>query len=350
MHSQFHEISLKNFFDPDYCFIIAEAGVNHNGELKRALELVDIASDAGADAVKFQTFKPGELTGAFTPNVAYINTPNAKPRDQLTKQLALDFECFRELKRRAEDKGLLFLSTPDGYESLHFLNFELDVPIIKIGSSEVTHDQFLNAVGSCGKPVILSTGISTISEVRNAYKCVYEPHHVSVTVLHCTSEYPAPDNEINVKAMLHIGDVLGCNVGLSDHSIGNEAALASLALGASVIEKHYTFDVNAPGPDHQASLGPEEMKQFVVSMRRLSAMLGDGIKRPTPSELSNISGVRRGVVAATELKKGTVLCEKDLDFKRPFVGVNPAEVSNIVGRKLKREMKFEEPIKWDDLE
>lgn len=342
--------TLQKFHDPNYCFIIAEAGVNHNGDLDLALDLVDIAARSGADAVKFQTFKPGELTGAFTPNVGYIDAVDAKPRDQLTKQLALDFECFRELKRCAEERGLLFLSTPDGYQSLDFLNDELDIPIIKIGSSEITHSRFLSAIGACGKPVILSTGISSIDEVRKAYKCVYEPLCVPITVLQCTSEYPAPDDEINIRAMHHIRDILGCNIGLSDHSIGNEAALASLALGASVVEKHFTFDVNAPGPDHQASLSPEELKQFVISMRRLSCMLGDGVKRPMLSELSNIKGVRRGVVAACNLKKGTVICERDLDFKRPFVGVNPDEASHFIGRKLNRSMKFEEPLTWNDLE
>jgi len=350
MCSQLSETSLKNFLDPDYCFIIAEAGVNHNGDLGRALELVDIASDAGADAVKFQTFKPGELTGAFTPNVGYIDTADAIPRDELTQKLALDFELFREIQQRAEDRGILFLSTPDGYHSLRFLHEELNIPIIKVGSSEVTHDRFLKTIGACGKPVILSTGISTMEEVRNAYNWVHESHKAHVTVLHCTSEYPAPDEEINLRAMLQIREELGCSVGLSDHSTGSEAALASLALGASVVEKHYTFDVNASGPDHKASLGPGEIRTFVSSMRRLTHMLGDGVKRPMASELSNIKGVRRGIVAAGPLAAGTVLADTDFDFKRPFIGVNPAEAPKFVGRKLKRELKFEEPIAWSDLE
>ncbi len=332
-------------------FVIAEAGVNHNGDVELAKKLIDSANAAKADAVKFQTWKPGELTGKFTDKVGYQRetTDAAESRYELSKRLALPFEAFRELQSYADKRGILFLSTPDGFESLDFLVDELNVPIIKVGSSEVTHIPFLEAVGAKGRPVILSTGLSTLGEVETAVAAVRRKSDVPLAVLHCTSEYPAPLEEINLRAMTTMGNALGLPVGLSDHSTGMEAAIAAVTLGACVIEKHFTGDKSLPGPDHRASLEPGELRAFVEAIRNTEVLLGDGVKRATPSEACNRDGIRRSIVAVGAIAKGTVLTRDMMTCKRPGYGIAPDLIDRIVGMTVTAGLEGDQPIEWKHL-
>lgn len=333
-------------------FLIAEAGVNHDGDEGMAMRLVEAAAAAKADAVKFQTWKPGEITGRFAYKVDYIKetTSASESRYELSKRLALPFEVFRRLQAHAKECGILFLSTPDGHESLDFLADELAMPIIKVGSTEVTHPQLLEHVGRKKRPVILSTGLSDLPEVREAVASLRRGGAVDITVLQCTSQYPAPDEEMNLRAMVSLREALGLPVGLSDHSTGSVAAIAAVALGASVVEKHFTHDRSAPGPDHKASLDPAELAEFVRSVRRAEAMLGDGIKKPTPSELRNRDGIRRSVVAARDLPAGTLLERAMLACKRPGGAVAPRDLDQLVGKRLKRALSEDEPVRWESVE
>jgi N-acetylneuraminate synthase/N,N'-diacetyllegionaminate synthase len=334
-------------------YIIAEAGVNHNGDINLAKNLIDIAYDSGADAVKFQTWKPGELTGQFAFKVDYLDkhTPKSETRFELSKRLCLSYDAFRELKLYCEKVGIQFLSTPDGFESLDFLVDELDMPIIKIGSTELNHILFLEAVGKKDRPVILSTGLGTLDEVSLAIKALQRGggKDLPITILQCTSEYPAPPDEMNIYVIKTFLSSFNLPVGLSDHSSGMEAAIASVALGASVIEKHFTIDKEMDGPDHSASLNPDELKEFVKVICRVKIMLGDGNKHPTKSERKNMEGIRRSVVANRNLKAGLTLEMNDLICKRPGTGVSPSEIMLLVGRVLKRDLIRDEPINWEDL-
>ena len=329
-------------------FIIAEAGVNHNGNLKKAYELIDIATEAEADAVKFQTFKTYEITSEFVGNTDYISKSTSQSNLSLIKNLELKFSDFKLLKNYAERKGIMFMSTPDGEESLNFLCDELDVKMVKVGSTEVTNIEYLKKIAEKNKPIIFSTGMSNLNEIKNAYN-VLKPNKNEICVLHCTSEYPAPDNEINLQAMLTIKNELNCSVGFSDHSLGNEASIIAVSMGADIIEKHFTIDKNLEGPDHKASLDPQELKIFINSLNRSTKMLGDGIKKPTLSEIKNMGNIRRGIVLAEDMKKGQKIQKKHLDFKRPFVGINPSDANLIIGRILKLDLKKDQPILWEYL-
>ncbi len=334
------------FLNKNKTFIIAEAGVNHDGELKKAFELVDIAASCSVDAIKFQTFKPSEITTKFNVNVNYVKKNTGDNNYRLLEKLALDYEDFKKIKDYCEKKKILFLSTPDGKESLDYLTEILGLKIIKVGSTEITNLKYLKEISRKNTAVILSTGISNLDEVTKAFNCFINKKYKDICVLHCTSEYPAPDNEINIKAMNSIRTKLGCSVGFSDHSIGNEASISAVSLGADVIEKHFTSDKNLKGPDHSASMDPYELKQFVLSIRRTEKMLGSGVKKASPSELKNIYGIRRGINASTNLKKGILIKKEHLVFKRPFLGINPEDSSKMIGKTLIIDLEADQPILW----
>ena len=338
-----------SFINLEKPFIIAEAGVNHNGDINKAYELIDIALESKADAVKFQTFRAHEITSEFVENTDYINKSTSQSNLSLIRNLELKFSDFRLLKNYAEKKGIIFISTPDGEESLNFLCDDLDVTMIKVGSTEVTNLEYLKKISEKNKSIIFSTGMSNINEIKHGYN-ILKSNKNEVCVLHCTSEYPAPDNEINLNAMLTIKNELNCSVGFSDHSLGNEAAIIAVSMGADIIEKHFTIDKNLEGPDHKASLDPGELKKFVNSLKRAQNMLGDGVKRPTATEIRNMGNIRRGIVMAKDTKKGIIIEKKHLDFKRPFVGINPSDTSLIIGRRLKLDLKKDQPILWDYIE
>lgn len=331
-------------------YIIAEAGVNHNGSLALAKQLVDMAKECGADAVKFQTFKAEESTGLSADKAAYQKQNDGKEESQysMIKKLELPFSDFAVLKKYCKDRQIDFISTPDGEESLKCL-VELDVPIIKIGSTEVTNAPFLRQIAKTGKPVILSTGMSTLGEVEHAVDILEENGVGSVKLMHCTTDYPTEIEEVNLRAMVTMREAFHLPVGYSDHTMGFEAAVAAAALGAVVIEKHITLDRKMDGPDHKASMPPEEFAEYVQHIRDTEKLLGTGKKRPTAKEKEIMPQVRRSILAAEDLKAGTVLTEEMLCLKRPGTGIAPEFLSVLTGRKLKRDIGKEEIITWDDI-
>ena len=324
-------------------FIIAEAGVNHDGDIKKAFQLVDIAVRAKVDAIKFQTFLPGELTGKFAINVKYLKESKIS-RFNLTKKLALNFYDFIKIKKYCNRKRILFLSTPDGFKSLKFLTQTLKVPAIKIGSSEVTNHEFLKLIAKENLPIIFSTGMSTLREVQLGIKIMKKNTKKEIIILHCTTEYPAPYNEMNIRNIVTLANKFKCRVGLSDHSLGFEASIAAVALGAKVLEKHYTISKKSKGPDHKASLSPEELVEYVKAIRNTENVLGVWEKKPTFSELKNIPGVRRGIVAATFISKGSVIKREMLSFKRPYKDFSPSEIKNLIGKVVKKNFREDEPL------
>lgn len=330
-------------------FVIAEAGVNHNGKVSLAKELIDAAKRAGADAVKFQTWKNEEIISRFTHKVEYIDNatdPDKSLWDILDK-LALSYGDFRELQAHAKKQGILFLSTPDGFESLDFLADELDLPIIKIGSTEITYLQYLEAIASKQRPLILSTGLSTLGDVEKAISTIRAQYQGPMVILHCSSAYPTPLEDMNLRAMTTLKNAFGLPVGLSDHSDGNEAAIAAVALGARVIEKHFTLDRNMEGPDHKASMDVDEFTEFVRAIRKTEILLGDGVKRVMPSEARNLSGIRRSIVAKADIAKGARLSSEMMACKRPGTGIAPEAMENLLGLKVNRAISEGEPLMWE---
>ncbi len=331
-------------------YIIAEAGVNHNGNIKLAKRLVDMAKECGADAIKFQTFKAEESTSRFANKAEYQKKNDHRDTSQLEmlKNLELDFNAFKVLKMYCENKKIDFISTPDGKESMEFL-VQLGVDNIKIGSTEVTNYPFLKQLATTGKRLILSTGMSTLGEVEKAVEVLKENGAKSITLLHCTTNYPTNYDDVNLKAMITLKNAFHLPIGYSDHTLGYETAVAATALGASIIEKHITLSKSMEGPDHKASMEPHEFKQYVRSIRNTEKLLGDGIKKPTKSEINMMPDVRRSILAAEDLKKGTILTLDNVCLKRPGNGISPEYLQMILGRKLKRDIQCEEVIGWEDV-
>ena len=291
------------------------------------------------------TFLPGELTGKFAIKAKYLKG-NKSSRYELSKKLALKFVDFEKIKKYCDKKKILFLSTPDGEKSLKFLVRHIKLPIIKIGSSEVTHHDFLKLIAKQNLPIIFSTGMSTLKEVQQSLRLIRKFNKRTIVVLHCTSEYPAPHSEMNIRSMVTLAKKFKCKVGLSDHSLGFESSVAAVALGAKVLEKHFTLSKSLNGPDHKASLSPNELKEYTKTIRNVESALGSWEKKPTPSELRNMSGVRRGIVAASFIKKGSILKKNMLTFKRPFKNINPSDLSKILGKTIKKNLQEDEPIIW----
>ena len=328
--------------------IIAEAGVNHNGDFKLAKKLIDMACDCGADAIKFQTFKAEESTGSFADKAEYQkeNMPMEESQLEMIKKLELPFEDFRSLQEYCNEKGIIFISTPDGIESLNFL-VDLDVPFIKIGSTEVSNLEFLKSIGNTGKEIILSTGMSTLGEVEKAINILKSTGNQKIKIMQCTTDYPTALEDVNLRAMLTMREAFKVPVGLSDHTIGNEAAIAAVALGAEFIEKHITLSRDLEGPDHKASMELKDFKEYVNAIRNTEILLGDGIKRPTRREELIMREGRRSIVASEDLKKGTIIERYMLAYKRPGNGIKPEMADIVVGRELKRDLKEDEVMQWD---
>lgn len=331
-------------------YIIAEAGVNHNGDVRVAMKLIDMAKECGADAVKFQTFKAEESTSAYAEKADYQkkNDSTEEAQIDMIKKLELPFESFEVLKKYCEKVGIDFISTPDGIDSLAWL-IKLDVPVIKLGSTEVTNIVFLKEVAKTMKPIILSTGMSTLGEVERAVDAIISSGNSNLTLMHCTTDYPTEIEEVNLKAMLTLQNAFKVPVGYSDHTKGFEAAIAATTMGAVYIEKHITLDNQMQGPDHKASMTPFEFKQYVQYIRNTERLLGDGKKRPTKHEKEIMPNVRRSILAAYPLKKGTVLTQEMLCYKRPGYGIAPEYTHLLLGRVLKRDVEREEMIGWKDV-
>ncbi len=314
-------------------FIIAEAGVNHNGSFELAKQLVDKAVWAGADCIKFQTFNSKNLVSKTAQKAEYQKKTTDSTESQLDmlKKLELSYEQFRELRDYCNQKGIMFLSTPFDLESTDFLA-RLKIKIWKIPSGEITNYPFLRAIGKRKESVLMSTGMCTIEEVHDAVKVLNDFGTTDITLLHCTTEYPAPYDSVNLKAMLTLQKEFGCNIGYSDHTNGIEIPVAAVAMGACVIEKHFTLDKNMEGPDHKASLEPDELKQMVESIRNVEKSLGNGIKEPLEVELKNIAIARKSIIAKTNIKKGEIFTERNITAKRPGNGISPMKWNEVIGK------------------
>lgn len=326
-------------------FIIAEAGVNHNGDISLAKKLIDVAKDAGADAIKFQTFISEELVSRYTPKAEYQrkNTSSKESQLDMVKRLELSFDEFRELDKYCKAKEIEFLSSAFDSRSTDFLN-SLDMKRWKIPSGEITNLPYLIKVAKLHKPVILSTGMSTTEDIQAALSILRENGAGDITVLHCTTEYPTPFKDVNLKAMNTIEKIFNIPVGYSDHTKGIEVPIAAVALGATIIEKHFTLDRNMEGPDHKASLEPNELKAMISAIRNVEDSFGSGVKRPSESEQKNMAAARRSIVANCKIKKGDVLTEDNITVKRPGDGISPMKWFDISGQVAIRDFEEDELI------
>ncbi len=328
-------------------FIIAEAGVNHNADLELAFKLVDAAVWAGADAVKFQTAIPEMVVTGYAQKAEYQRNTSAADESQLAmiKSLLFPLETHRAIKQYCEEKGIIFFSTAFDLESLAFLE-ELVQPYHKVPSGEITNLLYLKQIGEYGKPILLSTGMATLGEIEAALDVLEQsgtPRSL-VTVLHCNTEYPTPMADVNLQAMLTIREAFGVEIGYSDHTLGIEVPIAAVALGARVIEKHLTLDRSLPGPDHKASLEPADFKAMVDAIRNIEQAIGDGIKRPSPSESKNKAIARRSLVAACAIRAGEPFTNSNLVTKRPGTGISPMRLNEILGRSAPRDFQPDEII------
>lgn len=328
-----------------HVFIIAEAGVNHNGNLETAKRLIDVASEAGADAVKFQTFKAEKLVCKYTRKAEYqINkTEVSETQYDMLKKLELTDMMHKELMAYCEKRNILFLSTPFDIDSIDYLN-GVGIAIMKIPSGEITNYPYLKRIAQTHKPVILSTGMSTMKEVREAIEVLNKYGSEDLTVLHCNTEYPTPVNDVNLKVIQTFRDELGVKVGYSDHTMGIEIPIAAAAMGAMVIEKHFTLDRDMKGPDHKASLEPEELRAMVQAIRNVEKALGTGLKETSKSETKNKVIARKSIVAMTDIAEGDIFTEENLTTKRPGDGISPMLWEKVIGTAAKRDFKKDELI------
>lgn len=353
-------------------FVIAEAGVNHNGNINLALELIDAAANSGADAVKFQTFRSESVISKWAPKAEYQVATTGRDESQLdmVRQLELDHQSHHYLSDHCRKRGIIFMSTPFDADSADFLVNDLKIPRIKIPSGEVTNAPLLLHLSRFDLPIIMSTGMCTLGEVeealgvlafgmganlgqapernafRQAYMCEKGQSLLSerVTLLHCTTEYPAPFSEVNLRAMDTLASAFGLRVGFSDHTKGISISLAAVARGACIIEKHLTLDRAMPGPDHLASLEPVEMKELVSGIRNITTALGDGRKLPSPSEFKNITIARRSLVSDASMCVGDIWTKETLSCKRPGIGRSPYEYWSLLGKKAERQYAEDEMI------
>lgn len=334
--------------------IIAEAGVNHNGDLASAKELIDIAAEAGADLVKFQTFKAEKLVSKEASQASY-QKQNISSKDDsqfnMLKKLELSHEDHLKLMSYAQNKGIGFFSTAFDSEGLDYLN-DLGFEQFKVPSGEITNYPYLKRLASIGKPVILSTGMSTLEEIGDALE-VLSSEGLSkdkVTILHCNTEYPTPMEDVNLKGMLTIRNAFDVQVGYSDHTLGIEVPIAAVALGATVIEKHFTLDRNLPGPDHRASLEPDELKAMTRAIRNIElAISGNGKKEPTPSEIPNIPIARKSIHLNRDVSKGDEITDEDIIPLRPGDGISPMEWNKVIGKVFNKDLKAGYKLRWNDL-
>lgn len=329
------KIKIGNKFvgEKEPCFIIAEAGVNHNGNLNLAKKLVDKAADAGADAVKFQTFKAEELATSDAEIAKYAKENIGKKIKQLDliKNLELKYDDFETLKKYCDEKGIIFLSTPHSFDAIDFL--ENLVTAYKFGSGDLTNIPALNYAAKKGMPIILGTGMSTLEEVNQAIDAIKSEGNNKVIVLHCTTNYPSLLEEVNLNAMKTLKEKTGCLVGYSDHTQGKLVPIMAVTMGACLIEKHFTLDKNMQGPDHKASMEPDELKQMIQDIRNVEKALGSPDKKPTDSEKSIMSFVRKSIVAKTDIKKGNIITKDMLSIKRPGTGLEPVYMKRMIGKK-----------------
>lgn len=329
-------------------FIIAEAGVNHNGDVQLAKQLVDVAAGAGADAVKFQTFNADALVSENAPKADYQKQATSSGESQLEmlRKLELNTTAHLQLSAHCNRKGIRFLSSPFDLESIDLL-VELEMEIFKIPSGEITNLPYLRKIGALKKRTILSTGMSTLTEIEQAIGVLTDAgmDKNDLTLLHCNTEYPTPMPHVNLRAMQTLADWFGLAVGYSDHTLGIEIPIAAVAMGARVIEKHFTLNKNLPGPDHRASLDPSELSAMVAAIRNLEKALGTGIKEPSPSEEKNRSIARKSIVASRPILKGELLTPENLTVKRPGTGISPMDWDRVIGTHAVKDFQSDEEIR-----
>lgn len=327
-------------------YIIAEAGVNHNGSLKQAKEMVNKAQEAGADAIKFQTFKSERVVSSLAPKAAYQveNTGSADESQlEMVKRLELSFDDFLELQVFSKEKGIQFLSTPFDLESIEFLN-QLDMPFWKLPSGEVTNYPYLVRIAQTHKDIVMSTGMCTLDEIREALAVLRENGAGKIALLHCNTEYPTPMEDVNLKAMEILRKEFDTPIGYSDHTKGIEVPIAAVAMGATIIEKHFTLDRNMEGPDHKASLEPFELKAMVQAIRNIEKAIGNGDKKPTSSEIKNMAIARKSIVAGQPIKKGEIFTEKNITTKRPGTGISAMRWRQVLGQRATRDFAEDELV------
>lgn len=329
----------------DRILIIAEAGVNYNGSLELAYKMVDEAKRAGADIIKFQTAKPENVISRYAEKAEYQKAMTGEEESQLdmVRKILLQFDEFIPLKEYCRKAGIGFLSTPFDLSSIDFLD-KLGCDFWKIPSGEITNLPYLLRIAQTGKPVIMSTGMSLLEEVRQTMDILKQNGAGEITLLHCTTEYPAPMKDVNLRAMLTLKEAFQCKVGYSDHTPGIEVPIAAAALGASVIEKHFTLDRNMEGPDHKASLEPDELAAMISAVRNVELAMGDGEKEPAESEIKNMRIARKSIVARKEIKAGELLTEENITTKRPGNGISPMEWFRVIGTKAVRDFREDELI------
>ncbi|MBT6008607.1 MAG: N-acetylneuraminate synthase [Rhodobacterales bacterium] len=328
-------------------FIIAEAGVNHNGSIGNAYRLIDVAVESGANAVKFQTFRAESLVSKSAKKADYQKqtTNELESQFEMIKKLELDVDAHKKLIKYCNEKGIMFLSTPFDHDSINLLN-ELDLKIFKIPSGEITNLPYLRHIGSLAKQVILSTGMSTLQEVGDALTILVDAgtKKENITVLHANTMYPTPMEDVNLNAMQTMRQEFNVAVGYSDHTLGIEVDIAAVTMGASIIEKHFTLDKAMKGPDHKASLDPAELKAMVTSIRNVENALGDGIKLPSRSEQPNMVVARKSILASQVIKKGDTLTEENIVIKRPGNGMSPMKWDEVVGSVAIKDYQVDEII------
>ncbi len=335
--------------------IIAEAGVNHNGSMVMAKQLIDVAAEAGADYVKFQTFKTENLVSKDAKKAEYQleNMTDAKSDSQfeMLKKLELSIEMHHELIDYCKQKKINFLSTAFDLESIDLLN-SVGINLFKIPSGEITNLPYLQKIGSLNKKVIVSSGMCVMSEITDAVNILvsFGTTRENISVLHCTTDYPTAINDVNLNAMLSIKEHLNLGVGYSDHTLGIEVPIAAVAMGATIIEKHFTLDKKLSGPDHKASLEPAELKAMILAIRNIEKAMGNSLKQPTDAEIKNKLAARKSIHLSKNLTKGHVINQNDLVMKRPGDGISPMLMMSVIGKKIKAEMVKEYKLKWEDLE
>lgn len=325
-------------------FIIAEAGVNHNGSFELACKLVDAAKTAGVDCIKFQTFRSNNLVSHNAQKAEYQKgTTGDGSQVDMLKKLELSFEEFLKLKDYCDEAGICFLSTPFDFDSIEFLS-TIDMPFWKIPSGEITNYPYLVALAKTGKPVVMSTGMCEMKEIQAAIDILRKNGTKEIRLLHCNTEYPTPFEDVNLRAMKTMRDAFGLEIGYSDHTKGIEVPIAAVALGATVIEKHFTLDRNMEGPDHKASIEPCELSAMVQSIRHIESALGSGDKTPSSSERKNMTVARKSIVAKKHISFGEILTEENITVKRPGTGINPMRWNEVIGTKAVKDFQEDDLI------
>ena len=338
-----------NGIDTSKVFIIAEAGVNHNGSLDLAYQLIDVAKVAGADAVKFQTAKAENVVSKFADKAEYQKktTGSNESQFEMIKKLEISFEDFVKLKKYCDKKEIMFLSTPFDHQSIDFLYDLID--IYKIPSGEIINHPYLKHIAAKNKPIIMSTGMANLGEVEEAINAIRAINSkAKISLLHCTTNYPTPYEEVNLKAMQTLAVAFKLLVGYSDHTLGIEVPVAAVAMGAKIIEKHFTLDKKLSGPDHKASLEPSELKEMVKAIRNIEKALGDGIKKPNKSEIEIMKVARRSLIATRDIRAGEIIKESDIAIKRPGTGILPKFKEIVIGMKLINDIRQDEPFRWEN--